>query len=81
MLKMLLIEDIVLKKHESADEIKVIHKKIDYNNSTIAFVTVLMKRYMFPVIVVLTSGFQFSLNLTLNTFIFSWRRNTKPYQG
>ena len=58
----------------------MIHKKIEYNNSTIAFVTVLMKRYMFPVIVVLTSGFQFSLNLTFYTFIFSWQRNTKPYQ-
>ena len=59
----------------------MINKKIDYNNSTIAFVTVLMKRYMFPVIVVLTSGFQFSLNLSLITFIFSWQRNNKPYQG
>ena len=60
--------------------IVMINKKIDYNNSTIAFVTVLMKRYMFPVIVVLTSGFHFGLNLTFYTFIFSWRRNAKPYQ-
>ena len=83
---MILVEDTVKKKHESADEIKVpqsgfqfsfkptlfieiypqqifmvttimILKKIDYNNSTIAFVTVLMNRYMFPVIEVLTSDF------------------------
>ena len=59
----------------------VIHKKIDYNNSTIAFVTVLMKRYMFPVIVVLTSGFQFSLNLTLNTFIFPGEEKPNLIKG